>query len=249
MDFNVIDFGKVDIRYMMAMNEALLRGGRDVLFFWKPSTSIILGYFQRAEDELNLANCGDYTIVRRTSGGGIAFSDDRMRQINYGVVGSADNKTFPVDILGSYREICGVLIDALKYYSLNAAFRPINDVVVDGKKISGNAQTRWENRLLQHGTLLLDFDVDEMLRICNIPREKFGDKNISSVKEGITWMDRELGEQKDMAEVKDVMMRMFSERFGVRLIPSSPTPEEERTASMLMPKYHSDDWNFRRRAP
>jgi len=57
-----------------------------------------------------------------------------------------------MDIMGSYEQICGVLIDTLRHYGLNAGFRPINDVVVDNRKISGNAQTRWEGKILQNGT-------------------------------------------------------------------------------------------------
>ena len=228
-EWRFIDFGLVDIRDMMAMDEAILKSDEgNTFFFWTPKKSIILGFFQKAEVELNLSQCKDYTITRRISGGGIAFSDDRCRQINYGVVGTIDNALFPMDIIGSYKQICGVLIDTLIHYKLNAAFRPINDVVVDNKKISGNAQTRWEGKLLQNGTLLLDFDIEEMLRISNIPKEKFMDKKIASVREGLTWLDRELGEQRDMEEIKNVMKKKFEERFSIRLKSGSLSNKEHR---------------------
>ncbi|MDD5473323.1 MAG: biotin/lipoate A/B protein ligase family protein [Candidatus Methanoperedens sp.] len=250
-----IDFGLVDIRDMMAMDEAILKGDEgNTFFFWTPKKSIILGYFQKAEVELNLANCKEYTITRRISGGGIAFSDDLGRQINYGVVGTIDNDLFPLDIIGSYKQICGVLIDTLIHYGLNAAFRPINDVVVTpylntgtkgARKISGNAQTRWEGKLLQNGTLLLDFDIEEMLRISNIPREKFLDKKIASIREGLTWLDRELGEQRDMEEVKGIMKRKFEERFNVRLKTGKLSEKETALTNSLLPKYYSPEWVFR----
>jgi len=131
LEWRFMDFGFVDIRDMMAVDEAILKGGEgNTFFFWTPKKSIILGFFQKADVELNLSNCKDYTITRRISGGGIAFSDDRGRQINYGVVGTIDNELFPLDIIESYKQICGVLIDTLIHYGLDAAFRPINDVVV-----------------------------------------------------------------------------------------------------------------------
>ncbi len=242
-EWRFIDFGLVDIRDMMAMDEAILKGDEgNTFFFWTPKKSIILGYFQKADIELDLEQCKDYTITRRISGGGIAFSDDRCRQINYGVVGTIDNDLFSLDIIESYKQICGVLIDTLVEYGLNAAFRPINDVVVDNKKISGNAQTRWEGKLLQNGTLLLDFDIEEMLRISNIPKEKFIDKKIASIREGLTWLDRELGEQKDMAEVRSVMMRKFEERFNVRLKPGKLSETEKALTIDLLPKYYSSGW-------
>ncbi len=245
-EWRFIDFGHVDIRDMMAMDEAILKGDEgNTFFFWTPRKSIILGFFQKAEVELNLANCKDYTITRRISGGGIAFSDDRGRQINYGVVGTIDNELFPLDIIESYKQICGVIIDALIHYGLNAGFRPINDVVVDNKKISGNAQTRREGKLLQNGTLLLDFDIKEMLRISNIPKEKFLDKKIASIEEGLTWLDRELREKLDIEEVKDVMKRKFEERFHVRLKTVEPSENEKNLAKTLLPKYYSHEWVFR----
>jgi lipoate-protein ligase A len=241
-----IDFGLVDIRDMMAMDEAILKGDEgNTFFFWTPKKSIILGYFQKADIELNLEQCKDYTITRRISGGGIAFSDDRCRQINYGVVGTIDNDRFPLDIIASYNQVCGVLIDTLIYYGLNAAFRPINDVIVDTKKISGNAQTRWEGKLLQNGTLLLDFDIEEMLCISNIPKEKFMDKKIASVREGLTWLDRELGEQRDMEEIQDVMKKKFEERFDVRLKRGTLSKKEKELTKSLLPKYYSDEWVYR----
>jgi lipoate-protein ligase A len=245
-EWRFIDFGLVDIRDMMAMDEAVLKGDEgNTFFFWTPKKSIILGFFQKAEVELNLARCKDYTITRRISGGGIAFSDDRCRQINYGVVGTIDNDLFPLDIIESYKQICGVLIDSLIHYGLNAAFRPINDVVVDNKKISGNAQTRWEGKLLQNGTLLLDFDIEEMLRISNIAREKFMDKKIASVREGLTWLDRELGEQRNMDEVRDIMKQKFEERFHVRLKPGNLSRKEKELTESLKPKYYSPEWVYR----
>jgi lipoate-protein ligase A len=215
------------------------------VFFWSPFKSIILGYFQRADVELNLDACRDYTITRRISGGGIAFSDERGRQINYGVVGEVDGVKFPLDIVESYHAICGVLIDTLKDYGLDAGFRPINDVVVRGRKISGNAQTRRGGRLLQNGTLLLDFDVDEMIRISNIPPEKYSDKLVDSVKEGLTWMDAELGYMVDAEEVKLKILCEFEERFDVRLEAGSPTREEEALAGELLEKYSSHKWIFK----
>ncbi len=245
-EWRFIDFGLVDIRDMMAMDEAILKGDEgNTFFFWTPKKSIILGFFQKAGVELNLQECRDYTITRRISGGGIAFSDDRCRQINYGVVGTIDNDMFPMDIVESYKQVCGILIDTLVHYGLNAAFRPINDVTVDNKKISGNAQTRWEGKLLQNGTLLLDFDIEEMLRISNIPREKFMDKKIASVREGLTWMDRELGKQLGMEEVKEVMKNEFEERFSIRLKTGTLTRSEKELTSKLLPKYYSPEWVYR----
>jgi len=245
-EWRLIEFGVVDIKYMMAMNEAILRRApTNTVFFWTPLKSIILGFFQRASVELNLDRCKDYTIVRRISGGGIAFSDDHGRQINYGVVGEIDGARFPLDIIDSYHAICNVFIEVLKDYDMDAGFRPINDIVVSGRKISGNAQTRRGSRLLQNGTLLLDFDVSEMVRVLNVPSEKYSDKLVNSVEEGLTWMDKELGYPVRIDDVKKKIITKFEERFDVTLKPTTPTPNEAELGDELFEKYSSPKWNFK----
>jgi len=84
-----------------------------------------------------------------------------------------------------------------------------------------------------------------MLRISNIPKEKFIDKKIASIREGLTWLDRELGEQKDMEEVRNVMKRKFEERFHVRLKTGTLSENEKTLTSNLLPKYYSSDWVYR----
>lgn len=243
-----INIEKVDPYTIMAINEAILRESKEnTVFLWEIKKSIILGYFQRAEIELNLERCKGYPITRRLTGGGLAFADDRERQIHYGIVAEIDDDKIPLDVLSSYDKICSVVVRTLEDYGLKANFAPINDVLVDGKKISGNAQTRRENRLLQHGTLLLDFDVEEMLRISNIPLEKISDKAVSSVKERMTWLDRELGERVDIKEVKNAMKNKFIEVFDVDLRDDELTEDEEMLKEKLIPKYRSEEWIFKRK--
>jgi len=84
-----------------------------------------------------------------------------------------------------------------------------------------------------------------MLRISNIPIEKISDKQIASIEEGMTWVDKELPIKPEMEEVKGVMRRKFEERFGVRLVDSMISDSEEAMAQKLLPKYESDEWTYR----
>jgi lipoate-protein ligase A len=71
------------------------------------------------------------------------------------------------------------------------------------------------------------------------------DKKIASVREGLTWIDRELGKQLDMEEVKDVMKKKFEERFNVRLKPGTLSKYERELTERLHPKYYSREWVYR----
>ncbi len=93
----------------------------------------------------------------------------------------------PDDIIKSYELICGGIVDALRVLGMpKAVFRPVNDIDVNGKKISGNAQTRRWGVVVQHGTVLVDTDIRTMFTVLKVSKEKISDKLIKSVEERVT---------------------------------------------------------------
>ena len=249
-ELRFIDFGKADVCSIMAANESLYRTGEEtgeeVGFLWTAGKSIIMGYSQVIEKELNLERCRElgYKITRRISGGGMAFSSQDS-QVQYGFIGNLGNQTVPLDMTESYRKVCGIVIHALERFGLSGEFKPINDVLCKGKKISGSAQTRGSNVLLQHGTLLCDFDIKEMMLCCNIPLEKISDKGIKSVGERVTDLQRVLGRKVSLQEADEAMRYGFEKNFNVRLREDKMSTEEQRLAQELLPKYYDPDWVFR----
>jgi lipoate---protein ligase len=243
-----IDFGRLPVQKIMSYNEALFRTaektGEAVGFIWTTPPAIIMGYSQLIEKELNLDRCKGlgYQITRRISGGGMAFSSEGS-QIQYGYIGRLSD--LPFDMTDSYKVVCGIVIHALEKYSLVGEFKPINDVLCKGKKISGSAQTRGENVLLQHGTLLVDFNIRDMMTCCNIPLEKISDKGIKSVEERMIDLNRVLGRKAPLDEAACAMRYGFEKNFGVELKGSRLTKEEESLASELLPKYFDENWIFR----
>src|SRR5208337_106311 len=99
----------------------------------------------------------------------------------------------PKGIRESYKFICEWIVSGLGTIGINADFVPINDIAVDGRKISGNAQTRKEGVLLQHGTVLYDVDVRKMFSVLNVSAEKISDKMIKSAEERVTSVTRHVG--------------------------------------------------------
>lgn len=243
-----IDFGRQSVQKIMSYNEALFRTadktGETVGFIWTTPPAIIMGYSQLIEKELNSDRCKalGYEVTRRISGGGMAFSSESS-QIQYGYIGRLDE--LPYDITDSYKEVCGIVSEALHTWGLEGDFKPINDVLCHGKKISGSAQTRGEIVLLQHGTLLVDFNVKEMLTCCNIPLEKISDKGIASVEERMTDLNRVLERKVPLKEAAEAMRCGFMKNFGAELKNSCLTKEEEKLANELLPKYSDDKWIYR----
>ncbi|MCU0847996.1 MAG: lipoate--protein ligase family protein [Spirochaetes bacterium] len=181
----------------MAVDCALLKsvsnGGSPVLrlYSWKPP-AITIGYFQIRDEETDLRLCEKMGIdvIRRITGGGSVYHDN---EITYSITAPADNKKFGASIIDSYRIICGAIVSVLRQFKIDAEFAPINDIVVKGKKISGNAQTRREGVLSQHGTLLLSVDKPRMFSLLKISREKISDKGVSDASERITSIEEQLG--------------------------------------------------------
>jgi lipoate-protein ligase A len=149
-------------------------------------------------------------------------------------------------VLDSYRVICEGIVRALRELGLNASFAGVNDVVVNGRKISGSAQTRRFGGVLQHGTLLMDVDVEEMFSLLRVPSEKVRDKMIKSVKDRVTSLKSE-GVDADFRRVADALARGFAEAMNLKLVEGTLTEKEMSLARELeVEKYGNDAWNFRR---
>jgi lipoate-protein ligase A len=151
---------------------------------WQPS-AVSIGYFQSLAQEVDVNECRKQgvDIVRRRTGGGAVYHDYKG-EITYSVI--APEKMFASNIVESYKQVADCIILGLKQLNVNAEFVPINDLIVNGKKISGNAQTRRNGILQMHGTILCDVDVDKMFSVLKVPDEKIKDKVIANVKERVT---------------------------------------------------------------
>src|SRR3989304_4011077 len=97
----------------------------------------------------------------------------------------------------------------LRHLGLRAYFRPRNDIEVHGRKISGTGGTELSGAILFQGTILVDFDVDEMLRALRIPTEKLQEKEIESVKERVTCLKWELGLTPTLSQIKASLQKGF----------------------------------------
>jgi len=128
-----------------------------------------------------------------------------------------------------------------------AEFKPINDIVARGKKISGNAQTRGMSIVHQHGTILRKVDPALMFKVLKVPSEKIRDKLIRSVEERVTSINDVLRRDVSFRELKDALIKGFEDSFGIKLMLGSIMDFEEDVAQRLkVEKYASRKWNFRR---
>ncbi len=202
----------------MGMDEALLesRARNDIpdtlrFFQFEPST-VSIGYFQSISDQVNLKTCNErgIDVVRRMTGGGSVFHDNHG-EITYSVVMDANGGLS--DFEKSYGVICQGIVEALGVLGLEAEFRPVNDVLVNGRKISGSAQTRRGGAILQHGTLMYDTDLETLSEILYVSKEKLSDKYVQSVRKRVTTVREEVG-RADFDEALGALREGFTKVFG-----------------------------------
>jgi len=215
------------------------------LYGWKPP-AVSIGYFQGLTQEVDLDKCKEQGIdvVRRITGGGAVFHD---AEVTYSFIIPVQNELTPFEIMGSYQKICGGIIEGLKLLGLEAQFVPLNDIVVKGKKVSGNAQTRRQGCILQHGTVLIDVDVKKMFSLLKVPNEKIRDKMIQAVEERVTSINHQLQKKMAFEDVVRVLRSGFEKALSIETDPQELTSSELASAQKCaQEKYSTEAWNFKR---
>jgi lipoate---protein ligase len=214
-------------------------------YYWQPS-AITIGYFQSLKEEVDLDMCKKQGVdyVRRITGGGAVFHE---HELTYSIVIPESHVEMPKNIMDSYSRICGAIMKGLKNIGIDSTYHPINDILSNGKKISGNAQTRKYNTVLQHGTVLLDVDVEKMFSLLRVANEKMIDKLVSDVKQRVSSIKHVLDREVFFDELLDDMKKGFEDEFNVELIKGELTDYElELSDKFDKERFASYDWNHKR---
>lgn len=236
----------------MAIDKAVLIANSEnkvsptVRFYnWMPP-AISIGYFQNLKEEVDLLKCEKSGVdyVRRITGGGAVFHE---KELTYSIVIPESHTEISKNIMESYGRICGAIIRGLKQLGINSEYVPINDIIYKGKKISGSAQTRKLKTVLQHGTVILDVDVDKMFSVLRVPNEKIKDKMISDVKQRVTSIKHILGKEIAFSDATVAMKKGFEEEFDIELVEGVLTDYElNLTEKFEKEHFRAKDWNFKR---
>lgn len=252
--WRLLDTGIHDAFYNMALDEAIvLARSRNLVpntlrfFRWEPS-AVSIGYFQSMEEEVDIEACKRLGVdyVRRRTGGGAVYHE-RDGELTYSLAVNGDHQMISKDFQKTYETLCSWLVHGLRLLGVPAEFKAINDIVVEGKKISGNAQTRGMNVVHQHGTILREVNPKVMFSVLKVPSEKLRDKMIKAAEERVTSINRFLKRDVRFEKLKKALIRGFEESFSVKLVPGEVTPFEKDTASKLKEeKYSTREWNFKR---
>lgn len=259
MPCRFIDTGFNDAFTNMAIDEALaLNSAMPILrlYQWRPK-AVSVGYNQNIEKEINLEYCrkNNIDVVRRITGGKAVFHDD---ELTYSFIVPEKLNLLPKGLVESYKIIANALVIALKEIGISANIKKINDKIktpicfnssnwyeltVNDKKISGSAQRRVNGRILQHGSILVDFDYEKNALIFN---SNDNIDNIINLKKRITSIKSELKKDVGIDKLKKAVKRGFEKNFGFKLINDDLSDNEFLLIKKLLKeKYSADEWNYR----
>jgi len=217
---------------------------------WKPS-AVSVGRFQDVSNEVQVENCRrqGVDIVRRITGGGTVYHDSQG-EITYSVI--AKEEDFGTkDVLIAYNTICNGLIEAAKILGVKADFNqgdPKNcpNIAIQGKKISGSAQFHQGGVLLQHGTFLLDADLEKMFTFLRVPWAKTITDVVCVARERLTSIKNELERMVSKEEAYWALVKGFEKMLKVRLQEEALTTYEQELAQKLRrEKFSTEEWNLR----
>lgn len=179
-----IESRQTDPRYNLALEQFVFDSfGRSHSYFmlWQNHNSIIVGKHQNTVAEINAAfvNAHNISVVRRLSGGGAVYHD--LGNLNYTFITDADTSNV-ID----FAAFCRPIQEALISFGVPVEISGRNDMTIEGKKFSGNAQYIKQGRVMHHGTLLYDSDLNVLSQALNVTDDKIESKGIKSVKSRVT---------------------------------------------------------------
>ncbi|NVM55557.1 MAG: hypothetical protein HWN66_17755 [Candidatus Helarchaeota archaeon] len=216
-----------------------------IIFCWPKDPLVCIGFHQEVEKEIDLDYCKkiNIPIVRRILGGGAVYLD--AGQLFYQIIASEDNPKVPNTINKIFAKLLQAPILTYHDIGIPVEYKPINDIQIEGRKISGNGGGKVGNIDILTGNLILDFNYDQMVKILKVPSEKFRDKIASSLRERLTTILRETGKEPDKDNLMTLLKKNFEKVLEIELQESQLTKDETVILSDLREKYLSNDWIFR----
>ena len=199
-----------DVYFNMAFDEYALEQlplDEPLFFLWQNRSAVIIGLNQNAyaEVDIDYLHLHNIDLARRITGGGAVYHD--LGNLNYTIVGRSS------DIERDYPEYARHMLKALQALGVQAELSGRNDILVDGRKVSGYAKRVYKDRLMVHGTLMYDVDIEVLTHVLTPPTTKLEAKGIASVKSRVANLKEYLPQFADINAFTQALEWQLSNRY------------------------------------
>nr|WP_263328401.1 lipoate--protein ligase [Neobacillus sp. Marseille-Q6967] len=233
--------GITDPRINLAIEEYALKNldiNETYLLFYINEPSIIIGKNQNTVEEINTeyVEKNGIHVVRRLSGGGAVYHD--LGNLNFSFITKDDGESFH-----NFRKFTEPVVKALKKLGVKALLSGRNDLLAEGRKISGNAQFSTKGRMFSHGTLLFDSEMDNVVSALRVKKDKIESKGIKSVRSRVANISEFLTKKMDIEEFRALLLSYIFE--GKEITEYVLTDEDwDNIHQLSKDRYQNWDWNY-----
>lgn len=209
----------------------------DSIILWRSENAIVVGKHQNTLAEINMpyAQSQNIKIARRLSGGGTVYHD--LGNLNFTFIQTGEKEK-----LVDFAKFLKPIINALAELGVEAIQGKRNELLVEGKKISGNAEHTFKNRVLHHGTLLFNTKLDVLIKSLRINPLKYQDKAIKSVQSRVINLNQYISG--DFDHFRSTLANSLKKQFEIETNYVISDIEIEEIKRLEKEKYQTWDWNF-----
>ncbi|TKC18196.1 lipoate--protein ligase [Robertmurraya kyonggiensis] len=234
--------GITDPQINLAIEEYALKNldiNETYLLFYINGPSIIIGKNQNSIEEINTeyVEANGIKVVRRLSGGGAVYHD--LGNLNFSFITKDDGESFH-----NFKKFTEPVVDALHKLGVQAELSGRNDIVVEGRKISGNAQFSTRGRMFSHGTLMLDSEIDHVVSALKVKKDKIESKGIKSIRSRVANISEFLTEKISIEDFRALLLENIFD--GKENIQEYVLTEQdwENIHQLSKERYQNWDWNY-----
>lgn len=248
MDYYFLD--AVTWEYSQALYHAAAHLGREALFVLRPATPYVcIGYHQDAQQEIDLefTKQNNIPVFRREVGGGAVYLDGQ--QLFFQLIVRKDHPGVPHVVADFYKKFLQPIIETFRQFGVPAEYKPVNDIITSGRKISGTGAAQIDDMFILVGNFIQDFNYDMMSKCLRVPDEKFRDKVYKTMYENLTTFQRETGSIPENAALAAELYTRYSNLLG-EMTPKPLDKELTNKADELLAEMNTPEWllaNDRRR--